>query len=105
MNNTTKYIVIGVVAVALLLLGYNILMSSPLGGLVHNAPEYFTSGILVGSPSKAACIKVQDTDEGGWSYITYLNGVETVTGGSAATLNSGWVIPDDCVEIAPTGGR
>jgi len=101
MNKTTLYLIVGVVAVALLLFGYSFFKSSPLGGLVHNVVESFVPGVIVGSPSKAACIKVRDTDEGGWSYITYLNGVETVTGGAAGAF----VVPTDCEDTAPIGGR
>jgi hypothetical protein len=100
----TKFIVIGVVAVTLLLVVIFGFKSSPLGGLVHNTIESFTPGLIVGGVEKAACIKVRDTDEGGWSYITYLNGVETVTGGSAATLDLNWTIPTDCLDAATIYG-
>ena len=101
MNKTTLYLVVGIVAVTLLLFGYGFFKSSPLGGLVHNVVESFVPGVIVGSPSKAACVKVRDTDESGWSYITYLNGVETVTGGNATSF----AVPADCTEAMPIGGR
>ena len=70
MSNKTK-IVIGIVVIALLLLGWLLLKPANLGGSTHNSVENFIAGLIIGSPgNKAACIKVQDTDEGGWSYIT-----------------------------------
>lgn len=104
--NKTTYIVIGVVAVALLLFGFSVVKSPSLGGLMHNNAEQYSAGIVIGSSLKPACIKVADTDVasgGGFSYITYLNGVETVTGGTLATMQGQvasyqWTIPTACVD-------
>lgn len=101
----TIYIVIGVVAVTLLLVVFGF-KSSPLGGINHNVIEKFTEGIMIGSREIAACIKVQDSDRGGWSYVTFLNGVETVTGGSASGLAAGdWYIPSACDSAAVVDGN
>jgi hypothetical protein len=105
MSKTILYVVIGIVAVTLLLIGYNTL-SPTLGGLVHNAIEQFSQGIMVGDAQTPACIKVMDTDKGGWSYITFLNGVQTVTGGSASALaTNSWVIPSACTNASTIQGR
>ena len=63
------------------------------GGLIHNVVETFIPGIIIGSEQEPACIKVMDTDKGGWTYLTYLNGIETTTGGTAGAFE----IPDACV--------
>ena len=100
--NKIIYIVIGVVAVALLLLGFSVVKSPVLGGLIHNVAEQYVSGVVIGSNVKPACIKVADTDVasgGGFSYITYLNGTQYVTGGTATALAAGtWTIPAACVD-------
>lgn len=100
--NIYTYIIVGVVAVSLLLFGYLAIKPTYLGGLIHNIAEHFIGGIIIGSAESPACIKVMDTDKGGWSYITYLNGVETVTGGNPALVQGvitgyQWSIPDACV--------
>lgn len=91
--NKKTYIVIGLVVVVALLLLVSVLRTTSLGGLTHNVVETFVPGIIVGSNEEPACFKVQDTDKAGWSYITYLNGVATTTGGVAAAFT----IPAPCV--------
>lgn len=95
-----KNLTIGIIVVALLVLVVGLIVinsNKSLGGITHNTLEQFVSGVVVGSSESPACIKVQDTDKGGWSYITYLNGTETVTGGSAAALAAQeWSIPSAC---------
>lgn len=85
-----------VMMIIVFIVGFGIawILRSPasMGGLVHNAMETFTQGIRVGDPTVPACFIVEDTDKGGYSYITYLDGVETVTGGAAGAF----VIPDAC---------
>jgi len=91
------YLIIGAIVV-LLVIGFVIGRgtvskdSIPMGGTVHNIQELFTSGITLGSEDEAPCFKIIDTDKGGLSYITVLNGVMTTTGGGANAFN----IPSGC---------
>ena len=105
-----KYIIVGVVVVALLLLVGFFMRPVSLGGTVHSAAEIFYNGFLVGDKTNAACLKVRDTDESGWSYITFLNGVQTVTGGDPTMVQGAvssyqWTIPADCAELEDIQGR
>lgn len=86
-----KLIIIGIALVGVIAL-VALVRPTSFGGLVHNMLESFVPGIVVGDAQNPACIKVMDTDKGGWSYITYLNGVQTVTGGAAGAF----VIPSAC---------
>ena len=85
-------IIIGAIILFVGLFIGNQIGKSVFGGILHNVVETFIPGIIVGSKQQPACIKVMDTDKGDWSYITYLNGVETVTGGASGYFS----IPDAC---------
>jgi len=65
------------------------------GGIVHNAVEHFVPGLVIGDAQHAGCFKVEDTDKGGYSYITYLNGTEYVT----ASTGSTWTPPAACAGL------
>ena len=74
--NKNTYIVIGVVAVALLLLAFGV-ARTPLGGTVHNFAENFVNGLVVGDTTGGGCIKIRDYDNTGWVYI-YANDLSLV---------------------------
>lgn len=97
-----NYFIIAVVVLALLLLGVFVMKPAKLGGTVHNVIEQFSQGILIGSSVKPACLKISDRDSGGgFTYVTYQDGVQYVTGGTLAALTAGdWVIPDACTEAS-----
>uniref|UniRef100_A0A6H1ZFT5 Uncharacterized protein n=1 Tax=viral metagenome TaxID=1070528 RepID=A0A6H1ZFT5_9ZZZZ len=89
-KNTILYTVIALIGVIALVALIN---PTPLGGLVHTTFEHFVQGISLGSGNIVGCTRVRDTDKAGWSYITYLNGVATATGGASGAFN----IPDACL--------
>ena len=95
-------IIIGIVVVALLLLGVFLLQPQKLGGSVHLIAEQFVNGVVVGSSAQPGCIKIADRDaDGGFTYVTFQDGVQYVTGGTAAALASNlWQIPSACTEPA-----
>jgi len=87
--NKNTYIVIGVVAVALLLLLGATIRAPILGGLIHNAAEQFVQGIIIGDTQHPACIKMQDRTGGEYSFIYILDG--TVSSQDAETY-----VPSQC---------
>jgi hypothetical protein len=92
MSKNIKIIIVVVAVVGVLAL-IALVKPASFGGTVHNIVEQFVPGIVIGDAQNPTCIKVSDTDKGGWSYITYLNGVETVTGGTAGAFT----IPNSCL--------
>lgn len=96
--NKTTLIVIGVAVLVIgVLVGIYATKSNTLGGVYNNVFTQFQAGVQLGSPTEVGCLKIEDTDKGGYSYSTVLNGTMTTTGGSAATLNLNWTIPDACL--------
>ncbi len=87
--NKNLYIVIGVVAVALLLLCFSIARTPTLGGLIHNVAEQFVQGIKIGDTEHPGCIKIQDRTGGEYSFIYILDGVVSST-------DADIVVPDQC---------
>jgi len=90
--NKTIIIVIVVAVIVIGVLGFLAFKPNTFGGVYHNVLEYFDSGIQLGSESQVACIRIEDTDKGGYSYVTVLNGAMTVTGGVAGAFT----IPSGC---------
>lgn len=73
------YIVIGVVAVALLLLLAFGFTRTPLGGTVHNVAEIFSNGIIIGDATKGGCIKIRNSSGNTWGYMYFDSALGTVT--------------------------
>ncbi len=90
MSKETK-IIIGIAVVGVLAL-VALIKPTSFGGIIHNATETFTPGIRIGDAQNAACIITEDSDKGGYSYTTVLNGTMTTTGGTAGAF----AIPDAC---------
>ena len=79
MNNIqTYYIVIGLLVVAVIVLFAIGGGESQLGGLVHNQQEIYSNGLV-----SEGCIKMQDSDNGGYTYITSLDDNVTTSTASA----------------------
>lgn len=93
-----NYIIIGVIGVALLLLAVFMFRPASFGGSTHLSGEQFVPGLVVGGSSQPGCMKVADRDSGGgFTYITWQDGVQYITGGTAAALAAGtWAIPSAC---------
>ena len=80
MSKKNKVIVGVLVLVVVFVVGFLLGNSKvgTLGGAIHNTIETFP-GIILGSQYNAACIKMQDSDAAGWSYVTILNGTVYAT--------------------------
>jgi len=48
-------------------------------GFVSQKSAEFTKGLQVGDTSNAACLTLRDSDAGGYSYVTILDGSITAT--------------------------
>jgi len=92
MTKKDKIFVVGVLivfAVAFYFIGRQ---TARLGGFVEPLQTTFSSGITLGDEEQAPCFKIMDTDRGGYTYVTALDGVLTATGGAAGTFT----IPSAC---------